>query len=87
MKTSIFLILFLFSIANSAILQVSQVATKPRAIFPPGMSWDIQYSGKLNLTKNVQVYDLDLFETTKATIDALHKRSIKVICYFSAGSY
>lgn len=51
------------------------------------MTWDIQYSSKLNLTRNVQAYNLDLFDTTKLTIDALHKKSIKVICYFSGGSY
>ena len=51
------------------------------------MTWDIQYSGTLNLTHNVMAYDIDLFDTNKSIIDALHKRSIKVICYFSAGSY
>lgn len=55
--------------------------------FPSGTTWDIQYSGTLNLTHNVMAYDIDLFDTNKSTIDALHKRSIKVICYFSGGSY
>lgn len=39
------------------------------------------------LTPNVSIYDVDLFDTPQSTIDELHARGIKVICYFSAGSY
>lgn len=35
----------------------------------------------------MQAYDIDLFDTGKAKIDSLKARGIKVICYFSAGSY
>jgi hypothetical protein len=40
-----------------------------------------------SLAPNVDVYDLDLFLTSTATIDKLHSLGKKVICYFSAGSY
>jgi hypothetical protein len=50
-------------------------------------SWQIQYSGAIDTSLNVQVYNLDGFETPKATIAALHARGIKVMCYISAGSY
>ena len=50
-------------------------------------SWQIQYSGTINTSLGVQVYDLDGFETSAATIAALHARGVKVMCYFSAGSY
>lgn len=40
-----------------------------------------------SLTPDVDVYDLDLFLTSAATIDKLHSFGKKVICYFSAGSY
>lgn len=49
-------------------------------------TWQWQLTGKLNLTYNVGVYDLDLFDTPQATIDSLHAQGRKVICYFSAGS-
>jgi hypothetical protein len=55
--------------------------------FPVGTTWDLQYSGKIDLSHNVMAYDLDLFDTSKSVIDDLHKRGIKMICYFSAGSY
>jgi len=33
------------------------------------------------------MYDVDLFETPEATIEALHAAGRIVVCYFSAGSY
>lgn len=39
------------------------------------------------LTPNVSVYDIDLFDTPADTIKQLHSLGIKVLCYFSAGSY
>lgn len=36
---------------------------------------------------NVPVIDIDLFDTSKKTIDSLHKKNITVVCYFSAGTY
>jgi len=53
----------------------------------PGTSWQIQYEGELDLSLNVEIYNLDLFETSKDTIDDLHEFGKKVMCYFSAGSY
>lgn len=53
----------------------------------PGASWQIQYSGPLDTTVAAQIFDLDLFETPKATIAKLRARGKRVICYFSAGSF
>ncbi|QDS77912.1 hypothetical protein FKW77_000852 [Venturia effusa] len=44
-------------------------------------------SSSPSITPDVDVYDIDLFDNPKATIDALHTLGKKVICYFSAGSY
>lgn len=53
----------------------------------PGTSWQIQYSGELDLALDVQAYDLDLFDTPQAAIDQLHAEGRRVICYFSGGSW
>lgn len=50
------------------------------------VSWHWQLTGKLK-EYNVTLYDLDLFETNKTTIEKLHKKGKKVICYFNAGAY
>ncbi|WP_232819310.1 endo alpha-1,4 polygalactosaminidase [Saccharospirillum mangrovi] len=41
----------------------------------------------LNTSYNVEIYDVDLFDTDQETIDELHDDNRFVICYFSAGSY
>jgi hypothetical protein len=48
----------------------------------PGTSWQWQLTGNLDTTFDVTVYDIDLFETTPAQIDALHAAGRKVVCYF-----
>ena len=50
-------------------------------------SWQWQLSGNINTSYNVELYDIDLFDTNQSTIDNLHNQGKKVICYFSAGSY
>jgi len=53
----------------------------------PGTSWQIQLRGTVDTSFAVDVYDIDLFDTPQATIDALHADGRKVVCYFSAGSF
>jgi hypothetical protein len=50
-------------------------------------SWQWQLSGELNTSYNVDIYDIDLYDTSKENITILQNKGIKVICYFSAGSY
>ncbi|MCA9654898.1 MAG: endo alpha-1,4 polygalactosaminidase [Myxococcales bacterium] len=49
-------------------------------------TWQWQLSGTPNLEYDVEVYDLDLFDTDEATISELHDQGRRVICYFSGGS-
>lgn len=51
------------------------------------LTWQIQFTGKIDTGVNAAVYDLDGDATTAAQVKALHKRGKKVICYVSAGSY
>ncbi len=48
--------------------------------------WQYQLTGDLNLSTNATVYDIDMEDTSAQTIQQLHQNSLKVICYFSAGS-
>jgi len=54
---------------------------------PVVVSWQIQFTGELDASLPVDIYDLDLFDTPPETITALHARGVKVVCYFSAGTY
>ncbi len=51
--------------------------------------WQLQpdESGAINISYAVDVYDIDLFESTTELIAALHARDRRVICYFSAGTF
>jgi hypothetical protein len=52
----------------------------------PGSSFQIQFSGEIDLNTDGQVIDLDAFETDAAMIEQLHQAGKKVICYINAGS-
>lgn len=55
---------------------------------PNGVKWDYHLSNELEtISDHIEVYDIDLADTSQETIDELHKRNKLVICYFSAGSY
>lgn len=53
-----------------------------------GQSWQIQLSdSEVGEVLPVEVYDLDGFDTDREIVDLLHTHGIKVICYFSAGTW
>jgi len=80
--------------------QASQSAIRPKIVTPsnqiagltwwtpePGQSWQVQYEGKIDLNRQVDIYNLDLFDTTVDDIQGLHDRGIRVICYLNAGAW
>lgn len=52
-----------------------------------GITWEIQLSSTPQTLRSVAAYDVDLFETPDAKLREMEDRSIRTICYFSAGSY
>ncbi len=50
-------------------------------------TWHWQLTGTLNTAYSVDLYDVDLFDTSTAQIQQLQAQGRWVICYFSAGSY
>ncbi|MFI5915378.1 endo alpha-1,4 polygalactosaminidase [Dactylosporangium sp. NPDC051541] len=52
-----------------------------------GLSWQMQFSGKLDTSIDAQVYDIDGADSTSAQVAALHRAGRKVVCYVDAGSY
>jgi hypothetical protein len=53
----------------------------------PGTSWQRQLTGEIDTSFDVQMYDIDLFDTPQGVINQLHTDRRIVICYFSAGSW
>ena len=57
--------------------------------YRPGVAvtWQWQLQGMVNTTYEVDLYDIDLFETPATLIASLQASGKRVICYFSAGSF
>jgi hypothetical protein len=54
----------------------------------PGTSWQWQLEGlPVDLSVDVEMYDIDLFENDPSVVEALHSRGRRVVCYMSAGSW
>ena len=53
----------------------------------PGTSWQWQLSSRPDTLLDVDAYDLDGFDTPKATVDRIHADGGKAICYMSVGSW
>lgn len=49
----------------------------------PQTTWQWQLTGTIDTSFDVQMYDIDLFDNTAATIQTLHDKGRVVICYFS----
>jgi hypothetical protein len=50
-------------------------------------TWQWQLDGTVNSAYDVNVYDIDMFESSAELIGDLHDGGHSVVCYFSAGSY
>ncbi len=78
--------LFLVTACQRSEVSAPGVSTSEFSLLPL-TSWQIQYSGELDLDIDVDAFNLDLFDTPTEIIIELKERGVFVICYFSAGSY
>lgn len=65
------------------------LGTTTRSWWKPNLytTWQWQLTGTIDQSVDVQMFDIDLFDTSAATIASLKSKGKIVICYFSAGSY
>jgi hypothetical protein len=49
----------------------------------PGLTWQLQLSGRVDTSVKAQVFDIDLLTNSRAVVHHIHGR---VLCYFSAGT-
>jgi hypothetical protein len=69
--------------APSANAAVSHTRWMPSA----GESYQIQYSGKLDLKVPAKIYDLDMFGTPASVVAKLHGMGRRVLCYVDVGTW
>ncbi|MBI4889374.1 MAG: endo alpha-1,4 polygalactosaminidase [Acidobacteria bacterium] len=53
----------------------------------PETSWQWQLSGKVDLSADVEMFDIDLFDTSKEEVAAIHAKGARAVCYMSAGTF
>jgi len=86
----VILAMVLASFGVSAGASSGQTAEPPAEVWrpAPGVSWQWQLGGsKVDTSYNADVYDIDGFDNSKATVDRLHGRGSRVVCYVSVGSW
>ena len=54
---------------------------------PTTASWQWQLQGKIDVSIDAPVYEVDGFEVSARTVAQLHRRGRKVICYLDVGSW
>jgi hypothetical protein len=54
---------------------------------PTTAAWQWQLQGKIDTSVSACVDEVDGFETSKATVTALHRKGVRVICYLDVGSW
>jgi hypothetical protein len=54
----------------------------------PGTTWQWQLAGdEIDTSFDVDVYDLDAFDTSAEVVASLHREDRRAVCYISAGSW
>jgi hypothetical protein len=77
-----------YAAARVSVRAPAPTRTPPPHWTPPlEASWHIQYTGEIDTSLDMDIYNLDLFDTPPESIEALRARGVRVMCYFSAGSY
>lgn len=87
LKVSPWLLLGICACSMSACSDNQSPSSSPDTSQPGmGTSWQWQLSGPINTSYDVDLYDIDLFDTPVETIQSLQANGKSVICYFSAGT-
>jgi len=51
------------------------------------LSWQVQFTGRIETSIRADVYDIDAFESSASVVARLHKLGRRVACYIDAGSW
>lgn len=90
-RVLLFTIIVTIGLTTQVLAQTTPNGFDPQSLswwqVPVKTSWQIQLNGSINTTYRVKAYDIDLFDASQKVIDSLHAQGVKVICYFSAGSF
>lgn len=52
----------------------------------PGLDWQVQFTTPIEVIPGINVYDLDLFDTSAEDVALLQAQGVKVVCYINMGA-
>lgn len=53
----------------------------------PVTDWQIQFNGEIDTSLDVDMFEVDMFDTSAAMVEEFHQQGTMVVCYISAGSW
>ena len=74
-------------LAVSYVVAAAQPTAAARWVPPADTTWQIQFSGNIDLSLNVDAFDLDMFDTTAKQVHRLHNGGKRAVCYINAGAW
>jgi hypothetical protein len=77
----------LTSCGGGPVVDDSLPSSGSRWVPGPGVSWQWQLTGSVDVSVDVDVFDVDGFDVSASTVRRLQSQGAKVICYLSAGSW
>jgi len=77
----------LFSLSLLFIFTCGGGSSEEKRELNTNTTWYIQLQGEIDISKNVNLYDIDLFDASEEVIRKLKSQGKTVICYFNAGAY
>ncbi len=69
--------------APEPVREPAATPARPAATLRPGMTWQWQLQDGIDTSHDVDVYDVDLFDTSSEVVERLRRDGRVVICYFS----
>jgi hypothetical protein len=85
--TRIILSVVLTILSAAALVVAPQQVAAARWVPAADASWQIQFSGPIDLTVKADAFDLDMFETTTRRVRRLHNNGKHAVCYINAGAW
>ena len=75
------------ALALATLLMVPSPTSAARWTPAADTTWQIQFSGRIDLSVAADAFDLDMVETTKKQVNKLHANGRHVVCYINAGAW
>jgi hypothetical protein len=78
----------LLAVASGAITAAAPPSVAAARWVPAAnTTWQVQFSGAIDLSVKVDAFDLDMFDTSARQVRRLHEKGKRAVCYINAGAW